>query len=137
MPGPEHSLDRVRRFNKRILNPLILHVAGSPHSPFSVVCHVGRRSGKCYRTPVIVMVRPEGYVFALTYGASMDWYRNVAAAGWCYLRWQGKDYRLESPVTIPTEEGLRAFPFPFWLILRAIGCKNFLQMRQSKEPFPC
>ena len=45
-------LDNVRAFNKRLLNPLMLRLAGRKYWYASVIEHTGRRSGKHYATPV-------------------------------------------------------------------------------------
>ena len=75
MPLPK----RLARFNRRVTNPVLRHVA-SWAPGFAVVHHVGRRSGHAYRTPVNVFKRDGRYVFALTYGKDSDWVRNVLAA---------------------------------------------------------
>ncbi len=121
--------DRVRFFNKRVLNRLMLKIAGVSHSPISVVHHVGRRSGKLYETPVIVEPLGDAFVFALTYGPEVDWYRNVLAAGQATLLWNGKKYALEKPETIDVKTALPAFP-PFARpILRTVGTRNFFRMK--------
>jgi hypothetical protein len=57
----------VGRWNKAGLNHLTRHIA--PWMPgFGVVVHRGRRSGRCYQTPVNVFRAGDGYVIALTYG---------------------------------------------------------------------
>jgi deazaflavin-dependent oxidoreductase (nitroreductase family) len=126
-------LDRIRQFNKHTLNPWILRSAGEGRSPFAVVGHVGRRSGVAYRTPVIVMPAKDGFVFALTYGPGVDWYRNVLAAEACTLRWHSKTYALERPETLPAEVALQAFPFPFKPILRLMRKRDFFRMSASRE----
>jgi deazaflavin-dependent oxidoreductase (nitroreductase family) len=92
MKYQQHLLNRIRVFNKQALNPMILKFAGCSHSPISVIRHAGRRSGKPYLTPIIVEPLVDGFVFALTYGPKVDWYRNVLAAGWCTVIWHGKEY---------------------------------------------
>lgn len=130
--SPSRFLDRVRQFNKHTFNPWILKSAGEGRSPFAVVEHVGRRSGAAYRTPVIVMPAQDGFVFALTYGPGVDWYRNILAAGSCMLRWRGKTYRLEKPETLPAEEALRAFPSLLGFVLRLNRKRDFFRMKGSK-----
>jgi deazaflavin-dependent oxidoreductase (nitroreductase family) len=122
----------VRQFNKHTFNPWILKSAGTAHSPFAVVGHVGRRSGAAYNTPVIVMPVQEGFVFALTYGPGVDWYRNILAAGSCTLRWRDKMYTLERPETMSAEAGLRAFPVPLCWILRLMRKRDFFRMRANR-----
>ena len=66
-------LNQIRFFNKRFLNRLFLKFAGVSRTPFAVIRHVGRRSGKPYETPIIVMPVSGGFVVALTYGPEVDW----------------------------------------------------------------
>ena len=127
-------LDRVRQFNKRHLNPWFLRFAGEGRSPLAVVEHVGRRSGAAYRTPVIIMPARDGFVFELTYGTGVDWYRNILASGTCTLRWRGQTYRLERPETLTAEQGLQAFPFPFAPILRLMRKRDYFRMSVSARP---
>ncbi|HEX9177712.1 MAG TPA: hypothetical protein VF874_17100, partial [Mycobacterium sp.] len=47
------GIDAVRQFNKAVLNPAMLRMAGSKHWYASVVHHLGRMSGKPYSTPVV------------------------------------------------------------------------------------
>ena len=73
---------RIRRFNRAILNPLMLRVADRFHGTYpAVVHHVGRRSGRRYRTPVVAQPIRGGFVIPLPYGTDTDWCRNVRAAG--------------------------------------------------------
>ena len=127
-------LDRVRFFNRRWFNPLILRAAGGPRSPFCVLSHSGRHSGRDYRTPLIAMRQTDGFIFALTYGAHVDWYRNVRAAGDCSLRWKGGDYQLERPQAIAPLDALPAFPFPLRQILRLNGIRDYIRMDARAAP---
>src|SRR5512147_1191921 len=65
--------DRIRIFNKHILNPLTRRLARSSLGVFANVRHVGRRSGKHYETPILVRPADGGFVIALTYGPEVDW----------------------------------------------------------------
>jgi len=47
---------------------------------FGILTHVGRKSGKVYRTPVNVFRAPNGFVIALTYSSQCEWVKNVLAA---------------------------------------------------------
>jgi deazaflavin-dependent oxidoreductase (nitroreductase family) len=123
--------DLIRSFNKHVFNRLILKVAGKTRSPFAVVRHVGRRSGQPYETPVIVEPLEDGFVFALTYGPEVDWYRNVLATGHCKLRWHGKSYAIEAPEPVDRERALAVFPLPLRLVLRTMGTRHFVGMRKS------
>src|ERR1700747_688030 len=48
---------------------------------FGILTHVGRKSGKVYRTPINVFRAPGGFIIALTYGGQSEWVKNVLAAG--------------------------------------------------------
>ena len=123
--------ERIRQFNKRTLNPLMLRFAGGPHSPVALVKHKGRTSGKEYRTPVLLKQIRGGFVLALTYGDNVDWYRNVVAAGGGRIRWHGTDYRVGAPVAIDREAGIRAFPPPLRVILRLNHTEHFIKMKSE------
>src|SRR5689334_1639095 len=86
--------DRVRVFNKYILNRLTRYLAAASWGPFANVRHVGRRSGKHYETPIFAFRVSDGFVVVLTYGPDVDWYRNVVAAGHCEVVWHGKEYKI-------------------------------------------
>jgi hypothetical protein len=129
----------LRNFNKYVLNRATLKISGASHSPISTVGHMGRHSGKLYQTPIIVGRDGAGFVFALTYGVEVDWYRNVMAAGRCTLIWHGKKYSLENPEPIAVEAALPPFALPLRLILRIMGIQNFFRMecygdRASRQP---
>ena len=72
----------VARFNKRVTNRLLEPLARRFDS-FGVVIHVGRTSGRRYRTPVNYFPAqdPDSLLVALTYGPRADWVQNVLAGG--------------------------------------------------------
>jgi deazaflavin-dependent oxidoreductase (nitroreductase family) len=85
----------------RLVNPLILLIAGTCFFPFyGVIRHRGRRSGKSYRTPVVVAATEQGLVVPMPWGENTDWYRNVRTAGECIIRWKGRDYPVVEPEVI-------------------------------------
>src|SRR5215831_18264135 len=53
---------------------------------FGILAHVGRMSGKLYRTPVNVFRAPNGFIIALTYSSQCEWVKNVLAARGCELK---------------------------------------------------
>jgi uncharacterized membrane protein required for colicin V production len=48
---------------------------------FGILTHVGRKSGKVYRTPINVFRASNGFIIALTYSSQSEWAKNVLAAG--------------------------------------------------------
>ena len=122
---------RVARFNRRFLNRLTLRVAG--HLPgFAIVIHVGRRSGRAYRTPVNAFRTDDGYIIALTYGAQSDWVKNVLAAGSCELQTRGRWVRLSNP-RVETDESKGWAPLPVRLILGLIDAPQYLRLSVAPE----
>ena len=123
------SHNRIRAFNKYYFNRLVHRFAGVSRTPFALIRHIGRRSGKPYETPIIVMPLDNGFVIALTYGPGVDWYRNVQAAGKATLLWHNKEYALKQPEPMDVKAGLAAFPPPFRQILGLLGTQHFVRMR--------
>jgi deazaflavin-dependent oxidoreductase (nitroreductase family) len=79
----------IARFNKRITNPLVLKRGVWP-----VLTHVGRSSGKTYRTPLEAHPVAGGYIFVVMYGSDSDWVQNVMAAGTATLEIDGDEVGL-------------------------------------------
>jgi deazaflavin-dependent oxidoreductase (nitroreductase family) len=97
----------------RVLKPYnaaILPIAGKRFSPYALLEHVGRRSGRPYVTPLGAYPFGDGFVLNLTYGPDVDWCRNVIASGHATLKWHGHEYVLERPELIPVKAALKAIP---------------------------
>jgi len=94
---------------------------------FGILTHVGRKSGKVYRTPVNVFRAPNGFIFALTYSSQSEWVKNVLAAGGCELKTRGKKYQLSAPNVVrdPTR---RRFPIPVRVVLRIVGADEYMEL---------
>ncbi|HEX4203026.1 MAG TPA: nitroreductase family deazaflavin-dependent oxidoreductase [Ktedonobacteraceae bacterium] len=121
--------NRIRYFNKYILNRLIGKSAGSAHSHFALVRHTGRRSGKSYETPIIVMPTGEDFMIALTYGPKVDWYRNLVATGQGTLLWQGRSYTIGKPEPVDQTSALQAFSALERPILRLFNVQHFARVK--------
>ena len=115
----------------RLVNPLVLRIAGRRHMPVvGIVRHSGRKTGRAYATPL--GIRPAaagGFVMPLTFGEAAGWYRNIAAAGRCVITWRGQDHTVANPVIVGRATALPAFPRYERLALRAIGINQFLWLR--------
>ncbi len=114
---------------KHTLNPLTRHIALSRFGPFSLVRHVGRRSGTLYETPIIVAPVAGGFVIELTYGPDVDWHKNVVAAGGCTLVWHGKAFAIEQIEPLDAASGLAAFPAAQRIVLRLLHRSHFELLR--------
>jgi deazaflavin-dependent oxidoreductase (nitroreductase family) len=117
-------MKRVRtlylRAMKNTLNRITTRVARRGRGPFSLISHVGRRSGRSYQTPVVLARVPEGFVAELTYGPSVDWLRNIVAAGGCTVLYRGREYTVDRIEPCSTEDGLRAYGNPLAVMLRLL-----------------
>ncbi len=75
-------------------------------------------------------------MIALTYGKSVDWYRNMLAAGGGTVFWHRRLYAVGKLEPIDAGTALPAFPAPFRLIFRTFGRQEeFVQLKSSdSEP---
>ena len=119
----------VAAFNRTILNRITSRFANRLPG-FGILTHVGRKSGRVYRTPVNVFRAPEGFLIALTYGRDTEWVKNVLSAGGCQLETRRLVYQLSAP-TIVHDPTRRRFPPLVRMILRLIGANDFMQLSTS------
>lgn len=114
----------------KLLNPLVLLFAGTRLMPlYGVLEHRGRRSGKTFRTPVVVRPTSDGFIVPMPWGESTDWYRNVRAAGECVIRWKGRKYALVQPVVIDAAAARDAFDPTQQSMMARFGIKQALRLR--------
>ena len=85
--------------NKRVFNPRAVR-----NGKWQVIHHVGRSSGRSYRTPLEADEVDDGFMFTLVYGSGSDWVRNVMAAGAAKLEVGGETVELVEPQVIDAEE---------------------------------
>ena len=122
----------VAAFNLLVTNRITSRFAARLPG-FGILTHVGRKSGRVYRTPVNVFRAPEGFLIALTYGRESEWVRNVIAAGGCQLETRRVRYLLSAP-TIVHDPTRRRFPLLVRMMLRIIGASDFMQLSASRAP---
>jgi deazaflavin-dependent oxidoreductase (nitroreductase family) len=120
----------VAAFNLAVTNRITSRFADRLPG-FGILTHVGRKSGRVYRTPVNVFRAPEGFLIALTYGRESEWVKNVLAAGGCELETRGVSHQLFAP-TIVHDPTRRRFPLPVRIVLRLIGANDFMQLSTSR-----
>jgi deazaflavin-dependent oxidoreductase (nitroreductase family) len=114
----------------RLLNPLVLLLAGTPLLPlYGVIEHRGRRSGKAFRTPVVVRPTSDGFIVPMPWGESTDWYRNVRAASQTVIRWKGRDYPLVQPEVVDAAAAKAAFGAPISAMMARLNISHSLRLR--------
>jgi deazaflavin-dependent oxidoreductase (nitroreductase family) len=121
--------DRVRYINKCFTNRLMGLIAGRRSSPIALLHHTGRKTARGYSTPIIAAPLRDGFVFGLTYGDHVDWYRNVRVYDSARLTLHGKDYHLTGVTSMTAQEGRAAFPQPFRAMLGVMGIEGYIRMR--------
>ncbi|WP_409429479.1 nitroreductase family deazaflavin-dependent oxidoreductase [Mycobacterium sp. SMC-11] len=94
---------RLARFNRHVTNPIQRMWAGWAPT-FGILEHVGRRSGKPYRTPLTVFSTDTGVAILLTYGPDRDWLKNITAAGGGTMRRHGKTIGVTEPRVVSKAE---------------------------------
>jgi deazaflavin-dependent oxidoreductase (nitroreductase family) len=119
---------RFRHIATRFVDPVLRPIAGWLPA-FGIVTHVGRTTGRVYRTPVNVFRRGDACLFFLTYGSDVQWVKNIVAAGTCSLRTGGKDIDLTDPEVITDPELRPAPPVARFIERRVAGVTEYLRMR--------
>lgn len=93
----------LARTNRYTTNPLVRLWAGWVPM-MGILEHLGRRSGKTYRTPLAVFSTKEGVAILLTYGPDRDWLKNLTAAGSARMQRFGTTFTVTDPrVVTPAE----------------------------------
>lgn len=107
----------VARFNRHVTNPIQRLWAGYLPS-FGILEHVGRKSGKTFRTPLTVFSTRDGVAILLTYGPDRDWLKNITAAGGGRIQRYGRTFAVSDPRLVTRAEaageltGIGRFVFP-------------------------
>ncbi|WP_067501321.1 nitroreductase family deazaflavin-dependent oxidoreductase [Actinoplanes sp. TFC3] len=121
---------------KNTLNRATLRAAKAGRGPFSLIRHVGRRTGRTYETPLMLARLGRDFVAELTYGPQVAWYRNVTAAGEATVMVGGREYRIVSIESCDPAVGLRAFGNPAALVLRVLRRREFRLLRTAGDQTP-
>lgn len=117
-----------------VSNGVMVRFAGKRWNPiFSVVEHVGRRSGRRYATPVAARRIDGGFVISLAFGRQVDWHRNMVAAGGATIRWRDREFEVGGPVIIDREVGLAAFNAIQRFFLRLGGINSYVAVRDASQ----
>jgi deazaflavin-dependent oxidoreductase (nitroreductase family) len=126
------ALGPIRPFTTRVINPLMRPLARVLPG-FAIVSYRGRRSGRPYRTPVMVFHDGSRFVFALTHGPNVQWAKNILAAGTCAIEKGGRTSQLDHPVLFVDASG-RVVPRPVRIVFRVLHVKEYLAMTPVDAP---
>ena len=124
----------VMRPLTRILNPMIGRLAGRRHFRMAAqIRHTGRRSGRAYVTPAGARLHDGVIVIPLTFGNQSDWARNVAAAGGCSVRLDGRDYLATEPEFLGRDQARELIKPMFSPLERAsfrlLGIRQYMRLQ--------
>jgi deazaflavin-dependent oxidoreductase (nitroreductase family) len=120
------------RLSTRVFNPVAMLLAGTPLLPlYGVISHRGRRSGKLFRTPVVVRPTRDGFIVPMPFGEGTDWYRNIKAAGECVIRWKGRDYVEVQPEVIVSASVAAVFGATQLTAMERLGIKQCLRLHHK------
>jgi deazaflavin-dependent oxidoreductase (nitroreductase family) len=138
--GAERTTVNIKRIKsaflwvlKNTLNRVTIRMARWGRGPFALIRHVGRSSGRSYQTPVMLARVADGFVAELTYGTSVNWYRNIVAAGGCTVLYRGREYAIDRIEPCSVENGLRAYGYPRALVLRLLHRHEFRRLRIAAD----
>lgn len=128
-PPPAPRFGGVLWHIARFTSPVTLPLAGKRWNPiFAVVEHRGRKTGRRYAAPVAARRTASGFVISLAFGAQVDWYRNLLAAGGGTIQWRGHAHRVSAPEQIDADTGLAAFHPVQRLLLRIGGVDGYVRV---------
>ncbi|MBU3752223.1 MAG: nitroreductase [Mycobacterium sp.] len=122
----------IRTFNKHLLNPVMLHLAGRRFWYASILKHTGRRSGKVYSTPVVADLVGSDIIIPLPYGTQADWVRNVVTAGSATVVRKGQTLAARSPEIIDATQALPLLPRDRRRTFERVHIGHFLRMRVAR-----
>ena len=122
------AMRRINRdFTNRVMGPLAAFVP-----PLGVVHHVGRKSGRSFRTPVLAFSIEEGVLTPLPYGTDTDWVLNVLAAGEAELEALGSRRAVENPRVVDAETALELVPELLRPVVRLLDLPGFLLLDRAE-----
>lgn len=122
----------MRRLNRVVTNRLMRPVAGVV-PPLAVVHHIGRKSGRAYRTPVLAFPMREGYVTPLPYGTDTDWCRNLLEAGKGRFKRFGQEISVRNPRIVGTAAAVPLLPAPLRPALLMASLPGYLLVDRATK----
>lgn len=99
-------------YHKHVTNPVMVRFFSGRSKHAALVEHVGRKSGKTYRTPVTAHRTHDTIIVPLPYGTEIDWLRNLQAVGQGVVRLDNRSFTVFEPEVVPLEHVLPLLP-PF------------------------
>jgi deazaflavin-dependent oxidoreductase (nitroreductase family) len=130
MPFPRWLARINLHFTNHLLGPLATRLPG-----MGIVLHVGRKTHRRYRTPVMVFRRDNRFIVALTYGRDSQWVQNVLAANGCQLETREHTVPLSHP-WIFRDDDRENMPRFVRFFLRILNVSDFLKLTMDDHSAP-
>lgn len=124
------SIQAALRRLTQATRPLAMRSAGTEQSSTSVVCHVGRHSGRSFKTPVVVVEHDGSFLIALPYGKRTDWMKNVLASGTATVVTHGEAHDVDKPQVISMTDATQYFRPKEQKLHRRFGVDTCLQVHR-------
>jgi deazaflavin-dependent oxidoreductase (nitroreductase family) len=115
----------MRRVNRVFTNPVLGTLAWLV-PPLAVVHHVGRKTRRVYRSPVVAFHSDAGIVIPMTYGRDVDWARNIIHAKGCALERMGRRLTLRNPRIVGFERAKQRLPAALRPLFRAADFPGYV-----------
>jgi len=122
----------MRRVNRAFTNRLAAPLARLL-PPLALVHHVGRKTGRQHRTPVLAFPVEGGTLTPLPYGTDTDWLLNLLAAGGGALESAGRRTAVENPRVLDAEEAMELVPELLRPPLRLLSLPGFLVLDRAER----
>ena len=123
----------IRSVNRVFTNPVVGTIAWIV-PPLAVVHHLGRKSGKPYRSPVIAIASQRGFVIPMTYGRDVDWARNLVHARGGELERMGRRVKVRNPKIVGLDEARPHLPAPARTFFGMMNFPGFVLLDASSAP---
>jgi deazaflavin-dependent oxidoreductase (nitroreductase family) len=121
----------MRRVNRVFTNPVLGTIAWLV-PPMAVVHHVGRKSGRAYRSPVVAFRNRNGVVIPMTYGRDVDWARNIVAAKGCELAQAGRRFKLRNPRIVGFDRAQQRLPAALRAFFRVADFPGYVLLDSAR-----
>lgn len=121
----------LARVNRRVTNRVMSRLEGKIPN-LAILHHRGRKSGKLYSIPIMAFPLDGIVAIALTYGADVDWLKNVVAADGCTVTSADREWVLSRPRIVRGADLPGRLPAPFRVFLRVLRVDTYVRL--SKHP---
>lgn len=120
----------LARFNRYVTNPVQRLWAGFIPT-MGILEHTGRKSGRQFRTPLMMFTTDEGVAILLTYGPNRDWLKNITAAGGGRVKRYGRTFDVTDPRVVTKIEAAQHVSGLWRPVFAALPFENAVLLRRA------